>query len=301
MASLGAYETSYFSAPSDTLDPTLFQGRHLQSWVRQGITSLLYGFLDRKYHHANLWAHPWLAGSGVSYQWSANRQPADLDCLVGVNFIQFRKANPSFTGLSDKEIAAQINEDFRAELQPQTENWNGYELTFYVNPTATDIRSIKPYAAYDLKYDEWTVTPTQNAQAPSKPEWQNSAHGDAMMTNQIVTRYTAAKNDLQTSYNAAAKRNAETRLWSAGAQANALFDEIHNNRALAFSSNGEGYNDFNNYRWQAGKSTGAIHALRSIREELKGMLQNKTSSTYGVELPDSATLIRRAALQRNGQ
>jgi hypothetical protein len=298
MTSLGAYETSYFSAPSTTLDPTLFQGRQLQSWVRQGILALLQGFLDRKYLHADLWTHPWLAGSGVSYQWSAARQPADLDCLVGVNFIQFRKANPAYTGLSDKEIASQLNEDFRAELQPQTENWHGYELTFYVNPTATDIRSIKPYAAYDLKYDEWTVTPAQTT-PPVKPEWQNVAHGDAMMTNQIMTRFTAANNDLSVSTNTASRRNAETRLWSAGAQANALFDEIHNNRALAFSSTGEGYGDFNNYRWQAGKSTGAIQALRTIKEHMKGMLQEKNSSTYGVELPDSATLIRRAALQRN--
>jgi len=301
MTNLGAVETSYFSTPAATLDPTLFQGRQLRSWVRQGIHSLLNGFLSRKYHHAELWTHPWLAGSGVSYQWSAARQPADLDCLVGVNFIQFRKANPSFTGLSDKEIASQINEDFRTELQPQTADWNGYELTFYVNPTGTDIRNIKPYAAYDLKYDEWTVSPDQNSKAPNKPEWQNIAHGDAMMTNQIVTRYTAAQNDLRVANNAATRRNAETRLWSAGAQANALFDEIHTNRALAFSSTGEGYNDFNNYRWQAGKSTGAIHALRNIKENMKGMLQNQISSTYGVELPDSATLIRRAALQRNEQ
>jgi hypothetical protein len=301
MTGLGAYETSYFSTPSATLDPTLFQGRHLQSWVRQGIVALLNDFLSRKYLHAELWTHPWLAGSGVSYQWSAARQPADLDCLVGVNFVQFRKANPAFTGLSDKEIAAQLNEEFRSELQPDTENWHGYELTFYVNPTATDIRSIKPYAAYDLKYDEWTVTPSQNSKAPSKPEWQSVAHGDAMMTNQVVTRFTTAKNDLTVATNPAARRNAETRLWSAGAQGNALFNEIHDNRALAFSANGEGYNDFHNYRWQAGKSTGAIQALRTIRENMKGMLQEKNSSTYGVEFPDSATLIRRAALQRNEQ
>jgi hypothetical protein len=122
-----------------------------------------------------------------------------------------------------------------------------------------------------------------------------------MMTNLITTRLLSAKNDLAMATNAASRRNAETRLWSAGAQGNALFDELHSNRALAFSSTGEGYNDFHNYRWQAGKSTGAIQALRVIKEQMKGMLQNQISSTYGVELPDSATLIRRAALQRNEQ
>jgi hypothetical protein len=91
--------------------------------------------------------------------------------LVGVDYIKFRKANPEYVGLSDSEISNQINEEFREGLQPGTENWNGYELTFYVNAGATDIRSIKPYAAYDLKYDDWTVTPDPNAAPPQNPDW----------------------------------------------------------------------------------------------------------------------------------
>jgi hypothetical protein len=292
------YPTSYFSQPSSTLDPKLFQGRTLQSWVRQGIMHLLKDYFDKNYRHSELWAHPWLAGSGVSYQWEASREPGDLDCLVGINYVQFRKANPEYNGFSDNDIGEELNEGFRNELQPQTENWNGYELTFYVNPGATDIRTIKPYAAYDLKYDEWTVHPDQTLQAPMKPEWEAIADTDAKTTNSIITRFNAAMQDVQMSHNGPARRNAEARLTAASQQGNSLFDEIHKNRSIAFSPAGEGYPDFHNYRWQANKRNGTITQLRQMREFAKAEQQKHTQETYGVELPDANTLIRRAALYR---
>lgn len=287
------YPTSYFSAPMATLDPTLFEGRVLRAWVRHGILAMLNDFLSLHYRHPELWAHPWLAGSGVSYQWSADRTPKDLDCLVGVDFIQFRKANPEFAGLTDKEIAGMLNEEFRENLQLQTEDWNGFELTFYVNPTATNIKNIKPYAAYDLKYDEWTVTPDPTVQPPSNPEWERAVSSDSEMTQQIMTRFNAALTDVQNSYSPPLRRNAEVRLQAAANQGAALYEEIHGNRSLAFSSEGQGYSDFNNYRWQSGKRTGIIDQLRSIRSYMK------TNVNYGVEMPDTATLIRRAATYRN--
>jgi hypothetical protein len=288
--------TSYFSEPASKLDPTLFEGRFLRSWVRQGIVSLLDGFLAQKYRNSESWSQAWLAGSGVSYQWSANRQPGDLDCLVGVNFTQFRRSNNEYAGLSDREIADQINEQFKKELQPGTENWNGYELTFYVNPQASDIRAIKPYAAYDLKHNEWTIPPDPNQKAPSVPEWDKVANFDSAFAGQISTRFNAALNEIQTSRNDAGRRNAENRLTIAGAQGNALYTEIHGNRSMAFSPEGEGYADFHNYRWQAGKRSGTVQSLRGIREYMKA---NVKDSSYGVELPDASTLIRRAAVYRN--
>lgn len=291
MTTAGVNPTSYFSEPEKMLDPTLFQGRVLQSWVRTGIVALLNDFLGVHYRHPELWSRPWLAGSGVSYQWSANRQPADLDCLIGVDYLQFRKANPEFAGLSDTEISEQMNEEFREELQPKTANWNGYELTFYVNPGATDIRSIKPYAAYDLKYDEWTVHPDPNQKAPVQPAWDSVVASDAQLASQAHTRYTQALNDVQTSHNDALRRNAQNRLTIVGQQASALYDEIHSNRGLAFSSTGTGYADFHNYRWQAGKRLGTIGMLRSIRENLR-------QPSAAAELPDARTLIRRAATYR---
>ena len=288
--------TSYFSSPATTLDPNLFEGRVLRPWVRQGIMSLLLDFLELKFRHPEIWAHPWLAGSGVSYQWSAARQPGDLDCLVGVDFVQFRKANPEFVGLSDGEIAEELNEEFRENLQLQTDNWNGYELTFYVNPSATDIRSIKPYAAYDLKYDDWTVTPDPSQAAPHNAEWEKVINNDADVANTAYSRFNGALQDVQTTQSEPMRRNAENKMTMAASQANALYNEIHNNRALAFSPEGEGYGDFHNYRWQAGKGSGTISKLRTIREYMKNSLKNK--DLYGVELPNHRTLVRRAALYR---
>lgn len=286
--------TSYFSTPAPTLDPTLFEGRGLRSWVRQGINSILYGFLNQRYRHAEMWAHPWLAGSGVSYQWSAARQPGDLDCLVGVDYNQFRKANPEYRGLSDTEISNQLNDDYRSELQLETENWNGYELTFYTNPGATDIRTIKPYAAYDLKYDEWTVTPSPTQEAPHNPAWEAVVASDKRLATQMHLRFTAALNDAQISHNNANRRNAEAKLLSAGMQSVALYDDIHMGRSQAFSPTGEGYADFYNYRWQAAKREGTIQLLRELRDYVKNSAPN-----YGVELPDTNTLIRRAATYRS--
>jgi hypothetical protein len=283
------YPTSYFSHPANTLDPTLFEGRVLRAWVRQGIVSLLMDFLNLHYRHPELWAQPWLAGSGVSYQWEAAREPGDLDCLVGVDFIQFRKANPEFTGLTDREIAAELNEEFHENLQLQTSNWNGYELTFYVNPSATDIRAIKPYAAYDLKHDDWTVTPDPNQVPTWNAEWDQIAQHDAELAESAHNRFNGALQDVQMSPNGPMRRNAENKMTMAAVQANALYNEIHENRSIAFSSEGQGYNDFNNYRWQLGKRYGTIDKLRAIREYMKQNL------SQGVELPDADTLIRRAA------
>lgn len=289
--------TSYFSQPTNTLDPKLFEGRVLRAWARNGIMSLLMDFLKLHYRHPELWTQPWLAGSGVSYQWQAAREPGDLDCLVGVDFIQFRKANPEFSGLSDREVAAMINEEFHENLQLQTDNWNGYELTFYVNPSATDIRSIKPYAAYDLKHDDWTVTPDPSQIPMWNAEWDQIAQKDAEMAHQVHTRFNGALQDVQMAQSAPMRRNAENTMTMAAAQGNALYNEIHENRSMAFSSTGQGYQDFNNYRWQLGKRYGTIDKLRAVREYMKNAV--KDQSTYGVELPDANTLVRRALTYRN--
>lgn len=289
--------TSYFSAPESELDPKLFTGTTLKGWVRNGILQLLFDFLNERYRHPNLWCHVWIAGSGVSYQWSAAREPGDLDVLIGVNYIQFRKAHPEYAGLGDVEISRMLNDDFRTYLQPETANWNGFEVTFYVNPGATDIRSINPYAAYDLTHDEWTVHPAQTT-APHNAVWDEVAKRDLSMTTDIVARYTKASTDLDSAPNDAARRNAEARLHASLMQASALYDDIHSSRKFAFRPEGQGYSDFYNYRWQAGKKYGTVAALRKMSEYWSAYKAQQADETYGVELPDTQTLIRRAATYR---
>jgi hypothetical protein len=289
--------TSYFSKPEENLDPRLFDGTHLKGWARNGILHLLFDFLKEEYRHPDLWSRVWIAGSGVSYQWSAAREPGDLDVLIGVDYLQFRKANPEYLGLSDVEISKMLNEDFRNNLQPDTENWNGFEVTFYVNPGATDIRTINPYAAYDLTHDEWTVTPKKES-APHRATWDVMAQRDLSMASEIIMRYSKAITDLNASQNDAARRNAEARMQAALMQATALYKDIHEGRKLAFRQEGEGYTDFYNYRWQAGKKYGTVPALRKMSEYWSAYKTQQAEATYGVELPDTQTLIRRAATYR---
>jgi hypothetical protein len=289
--------TSYFSEPEESLDPKLFEGTHIKKWVRNGLLHLLQDYLKEVYRHPELWAQAWLAGSGVSYQWSASREPRDLDVLIGVNYVQFRKANPEYMGLSDSEISKMLNEDFRTGLQKDTENWNGYEVTFYVNPGATDIKTINPYAAYDLTYDEWTVVPPKTGVAEN-PAWESAAQRDLSMASEIVMRYSKATTDLKAAPHDAARRDAEARIHAALMQGDALYQDIHEGRKLAFRSTGGGYTDFHNYRWQAGKKYGTIPALRKMSEYWTAYKAQQTQETYGIELPDTQTLIRRAATYR---
>lgn len=289
--------TSYFSAPESELDPRLFDGQSIKGWVRNGILHLLFSFLNDVYSHPDTWAHVWLAGSGVSYQWSAAREPGDLDVLIGVDYLKFRKVHPHYTGLSDAEISQMLNEDFRKNLQPETSNWNGFEVTFYVNPGATDIRSINPYAAYDLTHNEWTVHPSKEG-APNNAVWELLAQRDLAMTKEIVSRYTDAVTTFHAAQNDAARRNAEMKLHTALMQGSALFDDIHHARRFAFSPTGQGYSDYYNYRWQAGKRYGTVPALRQMSEYWTAYKTQQADNTYGVELPDTQTLIRRAATYR---
>jgi hypothetical protein len=284
--------TSYFSAPSLVLDPTLFQGEELKHWVRMGILSQLFDYLGTNFDAPGLWTHTWLAGSGVSYQWAAARSPGDLDCLVGINYVLFRQHNPEFGGFSDEEIAKTMNDGFNAELMPKTRNWEGYELTYYVNPQS-DIRDINPYAAYDLTKDTWTVKPERNPSPPYSRAWENHAQRDHDTAVEMVKRYESALNEVRASTNPAYKVNAERKLRLAMEQAAAFYDNIHASRKIAFSKVGSGYADYNNYRWQAGKRSGAIQALRTMKENLTNFNAGKQKELYGMELPNTDVLIRR--------
>jgi hypothetical protein len=293
--------TSYFSKPEENLDPGLFVGQHMKPWVRNSILRMLNEFLSKKYSQPYTWSTVWIAGSGVSYQWSAQRSPGDLDVLIGVDYETFRKTHTDYMGLSDTEISKMLNEDFRKGLMPHTKNWEGYEVTFYVNPGATDIRVIKPYAAYDLTHDEWTVHPDPEAQAQIQPVWEEAAKRDHQKAIEIVSRYSKITTDLQAAKNDPARRNAESYMIVLLEQASALYEDIHGSRKQAFSKTGEGYGDFYNYRWQAGKRLGTVAALKRLKDFYDDYKTADEVTTYGVELPNTSTLIRRAAMYRVGK
>ena len=286
-------ETSYFSKPASTLDPHLFSDNNLKSNVRDGILTLLFNHLSLGYNEPQAWAVAWLAGSGVSYNWMAHREPADLDCLIGIDYVQFRQSNQEYKGWSDKEIATEINQGFKNELHPRTGDFLGsFELTFYVN-LQSDITKIKPYAAYSVTDDTWTVTP-ENLVAPVNPEWDRAVANDVQNAKELINRYGIALEKVRTSVGSPARVSNEAALRNIVEQGAAMFDSIHEGRGSAFSEGGEGYADFSNYRWQAGKQSGIIQSLKKLKEAAKNADTIFATETYGVELPDVDTLIRRA-------
>ena len=290
-------ETSYFSAPQAGLDPRLFKSNQLVGSVRQGILRFLFDHLQAHYQNPEAYIYAWLAGSAVSYQWAANRDPADLDCLVGINYVAFRRANEQYARLSDQEIASMFNENFRLELQPLTERYlDTFELTFYVN-VQTDIRNIKPYAAYSLTDDDWTVEP-QNLVAGTNPQWEKKIARDLARGVEVLERYMKALDAIGAATNAAARLNAEATLKLAVDQAAAMFEDIHHGRSGAFSQSGAGYLDYANFRWQAGKQSGLVQALKKLKDISAKTRQQFEAQTYGMELPDASVLIRRAALRK---
>lgn len=290
--SLEPSETSYFSPSGAGLDPRLFKNNKLVSLVRSSVLRILLEHLKENYANPEAYIHAWLAGSAVSYQWTAARTPADLDCLIGLNYLMFRQNNSQYKTLSDKQIAAMFNEGFR-DLHAQTENFLGaYELTFYVN-VQSDIRNIKPYAAYSLTNDEWTVAPEVKA-PPINKMWERKVETDTSLATDILSRYSKAFNDIQAATTDTARRNAESALKLAIDQGTALFDDMHQGRKYAFSPTGLGYSDIHNYRWQAGKSVGTVQALRQLRAIGAASKRDYETTTYGMVLPDANTLIRRA-------
>jgi hypothetical protein len=290
-------ETSYFSAPSAGLDPRLFRNGKIVPAIRSAILRILFTHLKTKYNSPEAYAHVWLAGSAVSYQWSAARKPADLDCLIGINYIRFRQSNPEYRGLSDKEIAQTLNEGFSSALNTANTNFmDSFELTFYVN-VQSDIRSIKPYAAYSLTNDDWTVTPEIKG-APSNKLWERKVAQDTSMATEILSRYSDALTKIGSATTDVARRNAEAALKLAVEQGAALFEDIHRGRKYAFQPGGQGYSDVHNYRWQAGKAAGTIQALKALKEIEKQSKKVFEAATYGQELPNTDTLVRRALSNR---
>ena len=286
-------ETSYFSAPGVGLDPRLFISGKIVPSVRSSILRILLDHLKLHYYSPENYINVWLAGSAVSYQWTAARTPADLDCLIGINYLLFRQSNPQYKSLSDAQIAAMFNADFREALHPLTKSFmDVFELTFYVN-VKSDIRSIKPYAAYSLTQDDWTVQPELKA-PPRNKAWEQRVARDTSMVTEILGRYSQALDSLGKAPTDTARRNAEAALKLAVEQGAALFDEIHHGRTYAFSASGQGYADVHNYRWQAGKAVGTVQALRKLKDISAKGRKSFEESTYGMSLPDINTLVRRA-------
>lgn len=295
--------TSYFSEPEEGLDPSLFdEGGSLHESVREWILSTVHEFLDTKYRGSAVWSRLWIAGSGVSYQWSADRDPGDLDLMLGIDYVGFRQLNPGMAGLSDADIAREMNVAMYSELYPEIDgiSFGGthFEVTVYANmgvdASEGGIRFIHPYAAYDVTGDQWTVHPNPRPQVFTHPSWNLTVESDRQRGENIVHNYSLALEGIRGAQNPAHRVNAESTLKMSLEAASGLYDEIHAGRKAAFGPAGNGYADFHNYRWQAGKHTGVLQSMKRMKDYHSAAQKATEMETYGMELPDTETLIRRA-------
>lgn len=298
--------SGYFSAPQDTLDPNLFDGTMLKPDVRSWINHTLAAELAKLgLKYAARWTYVWLAGSGISYQWAADRGNGDLDVLFGVDYPAFLQRNPDWGGMSEEQFSNWLNGNLKAQLWTRTAHQEFgdqvYEVTFYENPgTGRDITSIQPYAAYNLRTNSWTVTPPKVAADPASmyPEaWFHAAELDKTQAVRLLERYGKHNLALEgTSPGSPGWHNAGAALGLVTQQAQALWDDIHGGRHAAFAQGGHGYGDWANFRWQQGKRTGVVNALRGLVGVRKAATDASDTELYGGPILSADEALSRAAM-----
>lgn len=296
--------SGYFNAPENSLDPNLFDRDVIKPDVREYILRKVHNFWHGRYKSPVAWSQIWLAGSGVSYQWSGDRGNGDLDVLIGIDFGKFFAANPEFEGLSPNEMAAWINDEFRNELWPQTAHTifgqQTYEVTFYVNPQSPDIRDINPYAAYNLSSGSWTVPPpvlSSDPRATYPRKFWEAVDAERAQARLLVRRYETLRTKVQSEQEGSPGWiNSMAAINIIASQAKALFDDIHMGRRKAFGEGGEGYGDFYNFRWQAHKDDGTVASLSKLAAIVKTAKDAEATNLYGNKVMSAEDALTRAAL-----
>lgn len=303
--------SGYFSKPQDTLDSDIFYhgslGFTVRPEVRQHILHTLFKFWkSRGYQHPEAWTTVWLAGSGISYQWAGDRGNGDLDVIMGIDWPTFYQNNPNWGQTGIDEVTDYIDTELRRKLWPRTAHTNfghkAFELTYYVNQDASDIRNIHPYAAYDLTSDHWTVKPPQHTaydQDPGTPSWQATALGDQGMAHAIrdlVVKGIASLPPPRTPQWVTLMERISRQVGH-GVE---LLGSIHYGRRAAFKPGGQGYWDAANWRWQMAKRNGLVAVLGALEHAQEDAMAAVETQTYGAVLPDADTLVIRAAMAHGG-
>ena len=305
-AGIGPGHSSYFEEPKDHLDPNLFDGTRLKFEVRSKLMVMLTDGLNETLNLAGVdnWVHAWLAGSGITYQWECGE--GDLDVLFGVEMAQFVMDNPVFQGIPEGAISEWADDLLRNKLWPQTARTRFgrriYEVAFYWNPGTHDhIEAIKPYAAYNLRTDEWTVEPPKLPDDPAMlypHEWFAAAQRDTDAASGILGPIAGWQDVLATNApDSPAGRSATSSLARAQQQATALLEEIHHGRRAAFGLNGQGYGDWANFRWQHAKRDGVVRELLRITGDARADQEDNEVALYGGPIEGADKILMRDMLR----
>lgn len=228
----------FFAPGKPGLNPELFDGEHLRPALRQQILTLLDDFWTPKYGDTwHTWAKVYLAGSAVSHWWGDNN---DLDTLVGVDYPRARQLCRPLSHLTDDEIDTRLTDEFRTGLNSDDRTYDldghhigPFEQTWYTNSSSYDIRTLRPYAAYDVTADTWAVPPVEvpsdfSAESLPESDWDQL---DALR-RQVEEIAALPEGEREA-------RGAE------------LYDHLHAERHEAFTEQGEGLYDPANVTWKA--------------------------------------------------
>ncbi len=301
--------SGYFSEPSDTLDPNLFTGMALKEDVRHWLIVTLMSGLQKylSVRGAHDWLRAWLAGSGITYQWSADRGNGDLDVLFGVDMPGFVHYNPEYHGVPERDVADHADAVLKQKLWPKTAHTRfgqqEYEVTFFWAPGTGQqgIELIHPYSAYDLVGGTWVVTPPalpHDPRALYPAEWYEAASQDSKTAKHLSNRYHKLTSRLASiDPGSPSGRNASVELSRVHQSAMSLFDEIHGGRREAFGEQGHGYSDWANFRWQSAKSSGSIDALKTITNSARAESDARDRQLYGGPVDAASTILTRDALR----
>lgn len=303
--------SSYFSKPSDHLDPALFNGTHLISDLRLPLVKAAIAELENAgLNSPASWLYMWLTGSAISYQWAADRGNGDLDVQLGVDYDSFLHHNPAYHSIDPYMMSDMINRLLRENLWPKMSsailNGKTFEVTYFWNTMASsDISMIHPYAAYDLLKDEWVVQPphvSEDPRAAFPDSWYEMTGHDTNGAQALSQGHAAALQALQSAVTGSAEHiNARTQLNLIHARATAMFSDIHEGRRQAFSMGGKGYWDYHNFRWQVAKDRGTVDTLYTLIHQMDSDLINNDTELYGGPIKSAPEALEEAMTFRMGK
>lgn len=224
----------YWGPNSEENDQRLFDGEHLRPEVREDILDRLNHFFDdHGYVGWREWAKVYFAGSEAA-KWAPFN--GDFDIIIGINWPDFREANPQHEDENDLQVATEMTDGLWKHVNVDSYYFHlddgktvgPFDRTFFVNPLAWDIRKLHPYAAYDVTDDRWAVKPLM---VPK--DWSAASLPDS---------YWEYADSLVKEIDAIGKLPPEER----ARMADNLWEQIHTHRSDAFSDGGKGMFDISN-------------------------------------------------------
>jgi hypothetical protein len=299
--------SGYFGAPAESLDPRLFiEGtEQLRPEIRIELLNVLEQFWATRYVDMDSWAHVWIAGSSITHQWAERTSKGDIDVLIGIDMPVFFERNQHLKAFPEKVVADHMNAEFREHLWPNMEDYFGgqFEVTYYFNPsTGTDIRRINPYAAYNLKTDQFDVrhvVPDDWGEHHIPPEWNRAVEAEIEQAQGLIDRYNRLAREVAAAPDGPRRVNLTAELGTVVEQVSAFYENIHAERRNAYQGRfgvpGAGFFDYYNFRWQAFKKSGVGPTLNSIRRTGRDVERAQAEARYGT--PPSADVLTPSTLK----